>query len=91
MKTEKEIREAAHKAMDAYLDAGGDPEFIITSQRDFDRNYQTSITKENNKAKADMIDAFLKLIGEDYASHIHNISAYQNKLRGALEDLRGTI
>lgn len=33
-----ELRQAAHKAMDAYLDAGGTDDFVIISRRDIERN-----------------------------------------------------
>lgn len=32
------VRDAAHKAMDAYLDAGGPPDFVIMSSEDLARN-----------------------------------------------------
>lgn len=37
-----ELREAAHKAMDGYLDSGGPSDFIIISRKDHDRNWKSA-------------------------------------------------
>lgn len=33
-----DLRDLAHKTLDAYLDAGGSNEFVIVSRRDLERN-----------------------------------------------------
>ena len=86
-----DIRAAAYKAMDAYLDAGGSTELIITSKEDYERNFEVSMNIMLSTERKAILAATYDLPKEPMHMYSSQSEEYIKGFEQALDTVRKVI